>query len=63
MTANDLIKELSKLPESQKDLPIRLLTPKDDEDLENIWLFKLEISEKGNSGYEQEGEIRLIGAE
>ena len=63
MTANDLIKELSKLPESQKYLPIRLLTPKDDEDLENIWLFKLEISEKGNSGYEQEGEIRLIGAE
>jgi hypothetical protein len=63
MTANDLIKELSKLSESQKDLPIRLLTPKDDEYLENIWLFKLEISEKGNSGYEQEGEIRLIGAE
>jgi hypothetical protein len=63
MTANELIKELSKLSESQKDLPIRLLTPKDDEYLENIWLFKLEISEKGNSGYEQEGEIRLIGAE
>ena len=63
MTANDLIKELSKLSESQKDLPIRLLTPKDDEYLENIWLFKLEISEKGSSGYEQEGEIRLIGAE
>lgn len=61
MTAKELIIELSKLSEKQKDLPIRLINDVN-EDLENIWLYKLELSEKG-TGYETEGEIRLIGIE
>ena len=43
-----------------KTLPIRIV--KDGEvDEENYWLDKIELSDKGNSGYEIEGELRLIG--
>ena len=29
----------------------------------NFWLSGIEVSEKGQSGYEQNGEIRFIGDE
>lgn len=62
MTAKELIKKLSVLSETEKNLPIRLLTDtKIDE--ENIWLTNIEISKKKERGYEVDGEIRLIGAE
>jgi hypothetical protein len=41
------------------DTPIRLISDLEDE--ENIWLHTIEVSAKGQSGYEVSGEIRLIG--
>jgi hypothetical protein len=38
-----------------------VLSPYDDE--ETIWLVKVEVSDKGGSGYECFGEVRLIGEE
>ena len=59
MNAKELIELLEKCPQ---DLPIRFVN-KDGEDEENIWLNDIEISETGQSGYEVEGEIRLLGSE
>ncbi len=55
MIVKDLIRELKKLPQ---DLPIRI----DNEypDGENEWIVGLECSETGDSGYELEGEVRLL---
>jgi hypothetical protein len=73
MTVNDLIKLLqNNIKENPliKNLPIRVIEGNDyNEDGEakpNYWLhFKedVEISLTGDSGYEQSGEIRLIGGE
>ena len=73
MTVNDLIKLLqNNIKENPliKNLPIRVIEGNDyNEDGEakpNYWLhFKedIEISLTGDSGYEQSGEIRLIGGE
>lgn len=56
MNAGELIKQLKKLP---KDYEVLLHSTEES----NIWLSDLEVSFKGESGYEEEGEIRLIGTE
>lgn len=61
MKAKDLIKLLEKMPQ---DLPVRILIDHEDhDDDENYWVNKVEVSKKGSSGYELEGEIRILGSE
>jgi hypothetical protein len=57
MKAKDLIKLLEKCP---PNLPVRLVI---DGVEENIWVNGVEVSEKGESGYETSGEIRIVGSE
>ena len=55
------LRETLKQYENDDELSIRLVHDgKVDE--ENYWLYNIEISEKGESGYPY-GEIRLIGGE
>jgi len=61
MTGSDLLKQLQKLTPKQLKEEVRLVNNENDE--ENIWLTDIEVSEKGESGYESGGEIRLIGSE
>ena len=61
MTGLDLLKKLQKMTPRQLAEDVRLLNGNEDE--ENIWLNNIEVSEKGDSGYESGGEIRLIGSE
>jgi hypothetical protein len=61
MNGKELLTLLNNLTEEQKELEIRIVCPLNNEDDENVWLNSLEISNTGRSGYEEEGEIRLIG--
>ena len=63
MTVKDLIKQLQKIED--KNLPIRVIEEMDNDD-PNYWLRptgSIEVSDKGDSGYEMQGEVRLIGSE
>ena len=65
MTVKDLLNVLQKIQD--KSLSIRVIET-NDFDIDgnpkpNFWLDEIEVSEKGQSGYEQNGEIRLIGRE
>ena len=55
MNVKELIEELKKLPQ---DLPIR--TDNRYPERENEWIVDIECSRKGESGYELEGEVRLL---
>tara|TARA_R110000772_G_scaffold163969_1_gene275386 strand:+ start:299 stop:469 length:171 start_codon:yes stop_codon:yes gene_type:complete len=55
MDVKKLIKALQKLP---KDLPIRTDNIYLNE--ENQWITHVECSKKGESGYEIQGEVRLL---
>ena len=55
MNVKELIEELKKLPQ---DLPVR--TDNQYPEGENEWIESVEFSETGQSGYEIEGEVRLI---
>jgi len=55
MNVKELIQELKKLPQ---DLPIR--TDNEYPDGENEWIVDIECSRTGESGYEIEGEVRLL---
>ena len=60
MTVKELIKALTQY-ENDDELSVRLVhNGKPDE--ENYWLYDVEISEKGESGYPY-GEVRLIGGQ
>jgi len=54
----ELINALQQIED--KTLPIRFVN-QSDVDNENVWLNGLECSERGQSGFEVDGEIRLIG--
>tara|TARA_R100000781_G_scaffold113882_1_gene83364 strand:+ start:218 stop:457 length:240 start_codon:yes stop_codon:yes gene_type:complete len=68
-----LLGELMKEHPETKELPIRVIEDSDYEDVEdkvqgdpktNYWLSfdtDMEVSLTGQSGYEQSGEVRLIG--
>ena len=70
-----LLGELMKKHSEAKQLPIRVIEESDYEDVEdkvqgeakpNYWLSfdtDIEINDTGQSGYEQSGEVRLIGHE
>jgi len=59
-TVQELIDVLEKVED--KTLPIRLVND-EAEDEENIWMFKVEVSDTTQSGHELEGEVRLLGSE
>jgi len=56
MTAKDLIEKLKQMPQ---DLELRVVND-NREDEANEWVYDVEFSEKGQSGYELYGEIRLL---
>jgi len=62
MKAKELLGILSKLTEEQLELDIRVLDQEGDDDI-NLWVHTIEVSERGSSGYEVGGEIRLIASE
>lgn len=62
------VKELSELLEKVKDksLPIRVLEYNPDNpefNMANYWLYDVEVVDIGSSGYENSGEVILIGGE
>jgi Ca2+-binding EF-hand superfamily protein len=59
MNVGELIEVLKKLP---KTLDIRLVEEGGNDEA-NIWLSEVEVSKKGESGYEEFGEVRLVGSE
>ena len=64
MNAETLIEVLQQIPD--KKLPIRLAVPLrvlDDDEHPNYWLHSIFVHNKGDSGYEQNGEVTLWGEE
>jgi len=60
MNVKELIEELKKIKD--KTLEVRVIEDYDDGG-PNYWIRSIEVSETGRSGYELEGEVRLIGRE
>jgi len=60
MNVQELIEQLQAVED--KTLPVRILNM-DGEDEENIWVFQIEVSTTESSGYEDEGEVRIMGTE
>ena len=64
MTVQELIDKLNTI--ENKDLLVRVLenNPNNpDLNMENYWLLELEVHDTGQSGYELNGEVLLIGAQ
>ena len=64
MTVKDLIKQLEQVDD--KSLPIRVLEDNPDNpdfNMTNYWLGDIEVVDTGSSGYENSGEVILIGGE
>jgi len=59
MKVKDLIKQLQQIKD--KTLDVRVI--EDNEGIDNFWLDGIEVNDKGDSGYEMHGEVRLIGKE
>lgn len=59
-TVQELIDALQKIED--KTLAIRLVNSLEDDE-ENIWIHSIEVSDTGQSGYELDGEVRLLGSE
>ena len=63
MNAETLIEVLQQIPD--KKLPIRLVVPKEGGSYRQskYWLHSIFVHNKGDSGYEQNGEVTLWGEE
>ena len=64
MTVQELINKLNAIED--KDLLVRVLenNPNNpDLNMENYWLHEIEVYDTGQSGYELNGEVILIGRE
>ncbi len=59
MNVKELIEKLKQMPQ---DLEIRVVHDNREEEV-NEWLYELEFSKKGQSGYELQGEVRLLTSE
>lgn len=59
MNVKELIEKLKQMPQ---DLEIRVVHD-NREDESNEWVYEVEFSEKGQSGYELYGEVRLLTTE
>lgn len=57
MRVAQLISELSKL---DPDLPVRAVVEGIEE---NLWVYNVEVSNLGESGFELDGEVRLLTSE
>ena len=62
MTVGNLIKHLQNLGNERQDYSVRVIE-ENGSDIVNSWIYDIEVSDKGSSGYELHGEIRLIGGE
>ncbi len=62
MTVENLIKHLQNLGKERQDYSVRVIE-ENGSDIINSWIYDIEVSDKGSSGYELHGEIRLIGGE
>jgi hypothetical protein len=62
MTGYDLLQKLNAMSIDELEQPIRIINEGVDDE-ENIWVNDIEVSRKGESGYEENGEIRIIGSE
>jgi len=60
MDVKELIQKLKKLPQ---DLPIRIINIEEDSNFINEWVYELECSKTGESGFEHCGEVRLLTTE
>ena len=60
MQVKDLIKKLQAIPNQELDVRVPIIEDVEGGDLENLWVEGVEYSDKGQSGYELEGEVRLI---
>tara|TARA_A100001201_G_scaffold36568_1_gene38433 strand:- start:187 stop:372 length:186 start_codon:yes stop_codon:yes gene_type:complete len=61
MRVDTLIKRLNQVKD--KSLLVRVVTNNGEEDLSNYWINDIEVHNKNSSGYEQNGEVILIGEE
>ena len=62
MNVKELIKKLEKIED--KNLYVGVIIPDKIDNVDtNYWISDVEISNKGDSGYELHGEARLIGRE
>ena len=61
MRVDTLIKILNQVKD--KSLLVRVVTNNGEVDLSNYWINNIEVHKKNNSGYEQNGEVILIGEE
>jgi len=59
MNVKELIEKLNQMPQ---DLELRVVND-NREDEANEWVYEIEFSEKGQSGYELYGEVRLLTSE
>jgi|LakMenEpi03Aug12_release.lakeMendotaPanAssembly.Ray.scaffolds.fasta_scaffold957770_3 hypothetical protein len=62
MNGYDLLQKLNAMSIDELEQPVRLINEGVDDE-ENIWVNDIEVSPKGSRGYEQSGEIRIIGSE
>tara|TARA_R110002050_G_scaffold79261_12_gene169489 strand:- start:25738 stop:25977 length:240 start_codon:yes stop_codon:yes gene_type:complete len=58
MSVQDLIDALQKI----EDKSVNVRVPIGDDEV-NLWVNNIEVSSKGQSGYELDGEVRLIVSE
>ncbi len=61
MTVDKLIKRLELIKD--KTLNVKLESRNWTDEDTNYWICDIELSKTGSSGYEQAGEVRLIGEE
>ena len=61
MRVDTLIQILNQIKD--KSLLVRVVTKDGEENLSNYWINDIEVHEKNSSGYEQNGEVILIGVE
>ena len=61
MNVKELIKELQLIKD--KSLPVNIETTVPIRTTINYYLYDIEVNNTGSSGYEVEGEVRLLGGE
>ena len=59
MTAKELIEKLKQMPQ---DLELRVVNDSKEDEV-NEWVYDVEFSKQGESGYEVNGEVRLLTCE
>ncbi len=60
MNVKEMIEALEKIED--KTLEVRCCEPTDEE-FRNLWVYDIEFSSTGLSGYEEQGEVRLLTSE